>query len=101
MKTAVRAIGPVGGVVPFPGLNLDDTGPDDRGNPMGRETFIRRQTGRNAEDGNNLAAPSARTANASNTEESTPPENATPSGAVPMSREPTAWAAAESSPVRG
>src|SRR5271166_6706126 len=47
------------------------------------------------------STPSARTARASRTEESTPPENATPSGAAPMSREPTAWAAAESSPVRG
>ena len=48
---AVGIVGAVGGVVPFPGLNLDDTGADDRGNLMCRETFIRPQTWRDGEDG--------------------------------------------------
>jgi hypothetical protein len=54
VKAAIRAIGPVGRVVPLPGLDLDDAGADDRGDLMCRHTLIRRQTGRDAEDGDNL-----------------------------------------------
>jgi hypothetical protein len=54
VKAAIKAIGPVRRVVPFAGLNLDDAGADDRRDPMCPETFIRRQTGRDAKDGDDL-----------------------------------------------
>ena len=55
VEAAIRAVGPVGGIVRFPGLNLDDAGADDGGDLVCRETFIGPEAGRDAEDGDNLA----------------------------------------------
>jgi hypothetical protein len=54
VKAAIRAVGPVGRVIRFPGLNLDDAGADDPGDLMCGKTFIRPQAGRDTKDSDNL-----------------------------------------------
>jgi hypothetical protein len=101
MKAAIRAIGPVGRVINFPRLNLDDAGADDRGDPMCRKTFIRPQTGRDGEDGNHLVGAECPDGQREQDRGIDTTGERDAQRAAPRSREPTAWAAAESSPVRG
>ena len=56
VEAAIGSVGPVIRVVCFPGLHLDEPGPDERGDLVCREAFIRSETGRDAKDGDDLAA---------------------------------------------
>ena len=81
-EAAVGAVAAVVGVVALVGLDLDDPGADERAISWAPARSSRASDGETPRRARTWSGPRARAASASSTEESTPPENATPSGAA-------------------